>query len=301
MIDYIKSNYAYLVVGGDSLVGEGLLHALEERGHRAYSTTRRIDTLNSKRVNLDFEKFEEFIPPSDVDLIFVVAAATNYERCEKDPLARKINVELIPRFVEAQLQRGLFVIFISTNSVFGGEKPWPAEDDPHLPGIPYAQQKSEAEAAIRTAAVKLGTENRLAIVRLTKILDSNTSPLPNWFSAWSKGEVIEPFEDLIFAPMSVQYVGRALSILGEKRISGNLHLSGSENVSYVKFARELANAVSASNVPIASTTSIQKGINIAFKPTYSGLGMVRTTNLSGVLPQTLGSVIADLLAARQFK
>jgi dTDP-4-dehydrorhamnose reductase len=298
MIDNIKSNYAYLVVGGDSLVGEGLLYALEERGHRAYSTTRRIDTLNSKRVKLDFEKFEEFIPPSDVDLIFVVAAATNYERCEKDPLARKINVELIPRFVEAQLQRGLFVIFISTNSVFGGERPWPAEDDPHLPGIPYAQQKSEAEAAMRTAAVKLGAENRLAIVRLTKILDPNTSPLPNWFSAWNKGEVIEPFEDLIFAPMSVQYVGRALSILGEKRRSGNLHLSGAENVSYVKFAQELANAVSASNTLIAPTTSIQKGINIAFKPTYSGLGMARTTNLTGVLPQTLESVIEDLLAAK---
>ena len=71
MIDNIKSNCAYLVVGGDSLVGEGLLYALEERGHRAYSTTRRIDTLNSRRVKLDFEKFEEFIPPSDVDLIFV--------------------------------------------------------------------------------------------------------------------------------------------------------------------------------------------------------------------------------------
>ena len=301
MIDNIKSDCAYLVVGGDSLVGQNLLRSLEERRHRTYSTTRRIDTLNSKRVKLDFEKFEEFIPPSDVDLIFVVAAATNYERCEKDPLARKINVELIPRFVEAQLQRGLFVVFVSTNSVFGGERPWPAEDDPHSPGIPYAQQKSEAEAAIRTAAVKLDAENRLAIVRLTKILDPNTSPLPNWFSAWSKGEVIEPFEDLIFAPMSVQYVGHALSILGEKRISGNLHLSGAENVSYVEFSQALANAVSVSSTLIAPTTSLKKSINIAFKPTYSGLGMGRTTNLSGVLPQTLESVIADLLAARQFK
>lgn len=295
MTSNTKSGSAYLVVGGDSLVGKGLLHALEERGHHAYSTTRRIDTLNSRRLQLDFEKFEEFIPPADADLIFVVAAATNYERCENDPLAYKINVELIPRFVETQLQRGLFVVFISTNSVFGGEKPWPAEDDHHSPGIPYALQKSEAEALMRVAAVKLGAENRFAIVRLTKILDLNTPPLPHWFSAWSKGEVIEPFEDLIFAPMSVQYVGRALSILGEKRIPGNLHLSGAENISYVRFAKELSKAVSVSNTLIAPTTSLVKRINIAFKPTYSGLGMTRTTNLSGVLPQTLESVIEDIL------
>lgn len=292
---------AYLVVGGDSLVGGGLLRALEERGHRAYSTTRRVDTLSPKRLMLDFEKYQEFTPPGDVDVIFVVAAATNYERCERDPLARKINVELTPRFVEDQLRRGLFVAFVSTNSVFGGERPWPAEDDSHSPGIPYAQQKSEAETAMHAAAAKLGAENQFAIVRLTKILDPETSPLPNWFVAWDRGESIQPFEDLIFAPMSVQFVGRALAILGENRIPGHLHLSGADNVSYVAFAQALAKAAGVSPTLIAPTTAVEKGINIAFKPTYSGLGMHRTTKLSGVLPQTLDSVIADLMAARQFK
>ena len=289
---------AYLVVGGDSLVGGELLRALEGLGHRAYSTTRRMDTLSPKRVMLDFEKYQEFVPPEDVDFIFVVAAATNYERCERDPLARKINVELIPRFVEDQLRRGLFVAFVSTNSVFGGECPWPAEDDPHSPGIPYAQQKSEAEAAMRVAAAKLGAENQLAIVRLTKILDPQTSPIPNWLAAWDRGESIEPFEDLIFAPMSVQFVGRALAMLGEKRIPGCLHLSGADNVSYVAFAQALAMAAGISPTLIAPTTALEKGVNIAFKPTYSGLGMHRTTALSGVLPQTLDSVIADLMVAR---
>jgi dTDP-4-dehydrorhamnose reductase len=289
---------AYLVVGGDSLVGGGLLRALEQRGHRAYSTTRRVDTLSPKRVMLDFEKYQEFTPPGDVDFIFVVAAATNYERCESDPLARKINVELIPRFVEDQLRRGLFVAFVSTNSVFGGERPWPAEDDPHLPGIPYAQQKSEAEAAMHATAAKLGADKQLAIVRLTKILDPETSPLPNWFAAWDRGEPIHPFEDLIFAPMSVQFVGSTLAILGEKRIPGHLHLSGAENVSYVVFAQALAKAAGISSTLISPTTAVEKGVNIAFKPTYSGLGMGRTTRLAGVLPQSLDSVIADLMAAR---
>ena len=196
------------------------------------------------------------------------------------------------------MRRGLFVHYISTNSVFGGERPWPAEDDPHLPGIAYAQQKSEAEAAISAFAKKLGAENRLSIVRLTKILGLETSPLPNWFAAWARGETVQPFQDLIFAPMSVQFVGRALGILGEMRIPGNLHLSGAENVSYVSFALALSKAHGIKRTLITPTTAAEKGIDIAFKPTFSGLGMGRTIKLSGIGPQTLDSVIADLMSAR---
>lgn len=286
----------FLVVGGDSLVGGGLLRALRRRGHLVYASTRRKSTLDEERVFLDFESEEPFRAPAGVDYAFIVAAATNYDRCEKDPLAYKINVELIPRMIASLLEQGLFVTFISTNSVFGGERPWPHEDDPHAPGIAYAVQKDEAEKVVRDAARRLKAEQRLNIVRLTKILDRNTSPLPNWFNAWKHGEAVQPFSDLIFAPMSVRFVGEALATLGEKRIPGNLHLSGADNVSYVDFASALAGKMGVDPRLIAPTTATAKGVHIAFKPTYSGLGMTRTTELSGIRPQKLADVLDDLLA-----
>ncbi|MDA0226399.1 MAG: sugar nucleotide-binding protein, partial [Proteobacteria bacterium] len=192
------------------------------------------------------------------------------------------------------LEQGVFVTFISTNSVFGGERPWPGEDDPHAPGIAYARQKDEAEQVIVEAARRLGASERLNITRLTKILDRDTSPLPAWFAAWKKGEPVQPFHDLVFAPMTVGFVGEALATLGEKRVPGNLHLSGAENVSYVRFAQALALRLGVDEKLIAPTTATAKGIHIAFKPTYSGLGMQRTTRLTGVRPQTLAGVIEDL-------
>jgi dTDP-4-dehydrorhamnose reductase len=200
----------------------------------------------------------------------------------------------VPRTVAALLEQGLFVTFISTNSVFGGERPWPDEDDPHAPGIPYARQKDEAEKAIRAHARRLGAEDRLNVVRLTKILDKDTSPLPGWIAAWRRGEAVQPFADLIFAPMSVRFVGEALATIGEKRIAGNLHLSGADNVTYVDLANTLARRLSISPALIAPTTAVEKGVNIPFKPRYSGLGMRRTAELSGLAPQPLADVVNDI-------
>jgi dTDP-4-dehydrorhamnose reductase len=287
---------AYLVVGGDSLVGGGALTALRRRGLKAYASTRRRDTLNAERILLDFESSEPFRAPRDVGCAFVIAAATNYERCETDPMARVINVELIPRSVASLLEQGLHVSFVSTNSVFGGDRPWPNEDDPHDARIAYSKQKSEGEAVIMEAADKLGARYRLNIVRLTKIMNAGVSPLPSWFAAWGRGEPVEPFGDLIFAPISVHWVGEALAAIGEKRVAGNLHLSGAENVSYIRFAETLADRLGVARTLIRPTTATERGIHIAFKPRYSGLGMARTTELTGLRPQPFEALIDDLIA-----
>jgi dTDP-4-dehydrorhamnose reductase len=285
----------FLVVGGDSLVGGGLVSALERRGHLALASTRRRDSLSPRRVYLDFESDKRFRAPEGVDYAFLIAAATNYDRCEKDPLAKIINVQLIPNVVASLLEQGLFVTFVSTNSVFGGERPWPNEDDPHAPGIAYARQKSESEDIICKAADRLDASNRLNIVRLTKIMNASVSPVPAWLAAWKKDEPVQPFSDLVFAPISVKFVGDALATIGEKRISGNLHLSGAANVTYVEFANALARRLGVSLELVHPTTAVEKGVNIPFKPRFSGLGMTKTTQLSGIEPQQLDRLVDDLV------
>ncbi|MEQ9144246.1 MAG: sugar nucleotide-binding protein [Parvibaculaceae bacterium] len=287
----------YLVVGGDSLVGGGVLAALHEKGLPHASTTRRRETVGKKRVFLDFRDKATFQPPANIGYAFVIAATTNYERCETDPEAHVTNVDHIPRVVVSLLRQGIFVTFISTNSVFGGERPWPHEDAPHDPRIAYARQKSLGEKAILEGAREIGTLDRLNIVRLTKILDPTVPPLPGWIDAWKRGEAVEPFGDLIFAPMSVDFVGRSLVTIGEKKVPGNLHLSGAENVSYTDLANAMARRLKVSSDLIQPTTAVAKGIEIAFKPRYSGLGMERTTKLTGIEPQTLDDLVDGLFPA----
>ena len=287
----------YLVCGADSLVGKSLVNALNFSGKHVCASTRRKDSASGGRVYLDLEKPETYKLPKGVNYVFVVAAATNYERCERDLNARKVNAYWTPLFVCSALEQGAFVTFISTNAVFGGEFPWPHEDDPHAPGMEYARQKHDAEVAILKGASELKATDRLNIVRLTKILAPDTSPLPAWRSSWQRGEIVQPFSDLIFSPMSEPFVGLSLARIGEVRVPGNLHLSGAENVSYVDLAYGLARRLEIAPSLISPTTSTEKGVCIPFKPKFSGLGMVRTEKLCGVTPQGLESVIEDLSAA----
>ena len=94
--------------------------------------------------------------------------------------------------------------------------------------------------------------------------------------------------------MSIQFVGNALAVIGEKRISGNLHLSGFENINYSEFAQLIAKKMGVAQSLICPTTATTCGIHIAFKPAYSGLAMLRTTQLTGIEPQKIDSVIADI-------
>lgn len=285
---------SYLVVGGDSLVGSETVCAFQRRGLRVLATTRRAETVTADRILLDFERPETYAIPGHVGCALVIAAATNYERCATDPMARRTNVELIPNLVIALIRQGVHVVFISTNSVFGGQQPWPSEYAPHFPGLPYAEQKSLGEAAIHAGLAGSDGEDRLSIVRLTKILNADVSPLPGWLSAWRQGQIVEPFEDLIFAPISVRFCAESLVTIAVKRPAGNLHLSGADNVTYVQLAHALARRFGVDPDRIRPTTSLAKGVSIPFLPKYSGLGMPRTTELTGLQPQALDAVIADV-------
>ena len=280
-----------LVVGADSRIGGALLRA---RG-AAIGTTRRRETLSSTRLFLDLSQdVEHFKIPSDVDSAFLVAATTGIERCETDPTSWTVNVTSACRLSARLLQQGCFVTFLSTNAVFGGDRSWPDEDDPVAPTAAYARQKAEAEQAIQEAADRLGAADRLSITRLTKTLAPDTPPLPGWFQQLKRGDAIEPFEDLVMSPISLEFVTSSLLRIGALRVPGILHLSGERDVTYVEFAEGLIDRLGLPRARVVPTTSIKAGVAVQFRPRYGGLGMRRTTQLAQIYPEPLEHVTAHL-------
>ncbi len=285
---------AVLIVGVDSLVGESTAHALRDFGTLVYGTTRRAETVSAERLLLDISEPADFKVPAQIQVAILCAAITPYGRCETDPAALDVNVCGPARLAMRLVEAGVFVVYLSSNTVFGGNRPFCNEDDSVSPGFAYAEQKVQAERALSEALAHRA--DRFCIVRLTKVLAPNIAPLPQWYEELSNARPIHPFTDLIFAPISRQFVGRSLARIAKARSPGHFHLSGKENLSYADFAKQTVAAMGLPSELVQPTTSVAAGVRIAFQPRFSALGMARTRALLDIAPQPAESVIADLLA-----
>jgi dTDP-4-dehydrorhamnose reductase len=286
-------NKNYLIIGGDSFIGKSVISSLQNCNNNVYSTTRHIKNLSLNKFYLDYtdQSYKEI--PEYINYIYIIAAPTPWEQYN-DELSKLINTVYIPKLAEYFISKGKYITFISSNTVFGGDKPWPEEDDQPIPKITYAIHKKEAEDRLFDIADKYNAIKKLSIVRITKVLSNLTPPIPNWLSLWQLNKPVCPFLDLIIAPISLQYVGKSLAFIGQKFLSGKFHFSGEKNISYVDLAKEIAEIKGINLDLIKPTLSYNEGIKLYFKPLYSALSMKNTTKTTGIVPQTLKNVIYDI-------
>jgi len=288
-----STHSATLVIGVDSLIGGETARAYAAAGVRVFGTTRRTDSVGGQRLHLDLADTERFVCPSEVDVAIIAAALTPYSRCETDPNAAEVNILGPARLAARLAAQGVFCVFLSSNTVFGGERPFCGEEEPLSPAFPYAVQKAQAEHALGEALDE--NPQSYCIVRLTKVLAPSVSPLPDWHRRLAAGDAIQPFSDLVFAPMSRQYVAASLRRIASARVSGRFHLSGEDNVSYAEFAQSLVVAMGLPAERVQPTTAEAAGVKTPFQPRFSALAMPRTGRELGITAQPLDAVIADLL------
>jgi dTDP-4-dehydrorhamnose reductase len=289
-----------LVVGANGLVGAALLTEYARAGQAPYGTTRRRGTVAGDILHLDLADDQMRLTlPAGVGVVFLAAAMADYTACEVDPLVYRVNVPNTVRLAGQVWEQGGRFIFISSNTVFGGDRPFCHEDDAISPSIAYSRHKAEAEERLKALARAMHAVERLTIVRLTKVLTTSVPPLPEWFARLEAGDRIRPFADLSFAPISLARTVGALRQIGDSALPGIFHLSGGNNVSYVEFARCLVATMGLAEHLVVPTTAQAAGVKLGWSPRYSGIGMARTTRLLGIEPEPLETVVAQLVAERR--
>ena len=163
---------------GDGLIGTELAQSLRNSGIEVFITSRHVEKINSKSIFLDLEKKTEEWPvfPS-VDIVFFCAAETSTKKCEEYPERTAItNVNACVTLAEFFSQNHVFFIFISTNQVFDGKRHLASINDEVSPVTMYGKQKAKAEKSI------LSFENT-AIIRLSKIVQSNSTLFESWINS----------------------------------------------------------------------------------------------------------------------
>ncbi len=251
-----------LLIGGDSLIGSALVDGAASHAIPVFATSRRR---GSGLLPLDLASFpEQWTPPEATRVAIICGAMTSIKDCELDPgLSSRVNVGSPVAIARAVQEAGGAVVFLSTNLVFGGKTDAPSWDAPLSPATLYGQQKAEAEAAI------LATGPRAAIVRLTKVVHPGMALFSGWVRALLQGQIVEPFEDMLFSPVALEEVTGCLLRLATDFEPGIFHLSGDQDISYAQAARWLAQEARVSELLVRPKECKKAGIN--FIPQYSRL------------------------------
>lgn len=201
-------------------------------------------------------------PPDEISLPFsgigtaiMCAAVTSQSLCELEPTAtRRVNVEHTVALARQLVRSGMFVIFLSSNCVFDGETPQVRADTACCPISEYGRQKAQAEEQL------LALGDRVAVVRLGKVLAPEAALLRGWVSQLIVGKPVHPFSDAVMAPVSADFAVDVVRRVCATLQMGVTQVSASQDITYEQAARFLAERLSASPDLIQPVTYRTAGI-----------------------------------------
>src|SRR5579875_1487424 len=223
-----------LIIGGSGQLGRELARHFEG-ALLTYNTTPV-----EGGVKLDLTEHlavEDFIIKRRPSVIVNTAAYTDVDGCEDNrELAYRVNSLAVKHIVRAARLVGSYLVHVSTDYVFDGEKGDYREDDTPSPINHYGLTKLLGEAyassyddalIVRTSGV-FGQKNNFPLLALQKL---------------RRGERVEAV-DMWYSPIHASNLATAMAELIKRRLTGVIHVAG-ERVSRYELAQAIAKQIGA--------------------------------------------------------
>jgi dTDP-4-dehydrorhamnose reductase len=231
-----------LITGASGLYGSKLAQMALVKGFEVYSSDIQSLSVYGTFVKMDISDkavVEDVYKSIKPDVVVHAATLTDVDKCElnKD-LAWKINVEGTKNIVEATKATGSFLVYISTDYVFSGEKGSYKESDLPDPINYYGLTKLKAEELVKTQA-------EYFIARPSVIYGSTPAAGKVNFALWlietlGRGERVKIVTDQWNTPtLNTNLAEMTLEVV-ERRLTGIFHLCGASRVSRLEFAQLIA-------------------------------------------------------------
>ncbi len=233
-----------LITGASGLYGSKLAQLALAKKIEVYSSDIQSLSVYGNFVKLDISgkaQVDEAFKNIKPDVVVHAATLTDVDKCETNKeLAWKVNVEGTKNIVEAAKNSGSFLIYISTDYVFSGEKGGYKETDKPDPINYYGLTKLKAEEIIQTQA-------EYFIARPSVIYGSTPAAGKVNFALWlietlQKDERVKIVTDQWNTPtLNTNLAEMTLEVM-DRRLTGIYHLCGATKVSRYEFAEQIADA-----------------------------------------------------------
>lgn len=233
-----------LITGASGLYGSKLANLALAKNIEVYSSDIQSLSVYGNFVKLDISgkaQVDEAFKNIKPDVVVHAATLTDVDKCETNKdLAWKVNVEGTKNIAEAAKSLGSFLIYISTDYVFSGEKGGYKETDKPDPINYYGLTKLKAEEIVQT-------QSEYFIARPSVIYGSTPAAGKVNFALWlietlRKGERVKIVTDQWNTPtLNTNLAEMTLEVV-ERRLTGIYHLCGATKVSRYEFAEQIADA-----------------------------------------------------------
>jgi dTDP-4-dehydrorhamnose reductase len=248
-----------LITGASGLYGSKLAQMALSKNFEVYSSDIQELSVFGNFVKLDISgktQVDETFKTIKPDFVVHAATLTDVDKCELNKtLAWKVNVEGTKNIVEAAKATGSFLIYISTDYIFGGETGRYKETDVPNPINYYGITKLKAEEIVKT-------QKEYFIARPSVMYGSTPAVGKVNFALWiienlRKGEHVKIVTDQWNTPtLNTNLAEMTLEVI-ERKLTGIYHLCGATRVSRFKFAEQIADVFSLDKSLIEKVLSSQ--------------------------------------------
>ena len=234
----LKRQQRYLITGGSGFLGIYWASILIKQGHKVtlLLNKKKIYPKNIKTVYIkrDFS-FNNFFKKKTFDIIINTASLTDVDLCEKKPnLAKNVHEKFVENLSKASKKHKIYLIHISTDHLFSGNRSFYKETDRTKPLNIYAKTKLKSEKIIKKNL------KQYLIIRGNFFGWAPTykKSFSDWIiSSIIKKNKIQVFEDVKFTPLYVLNFIKISNMLINKRFVGLYNVCSSNKISKYKFAK----------------------------------------------------------------
>jgi dTDP-4-dehydrorhamnose reductase len=231
-------------------------------------------------------QIEAAIAAHDIDLVINAAAYTAVDRAEsEEALATAVNGTAPGVMANACAARGVSLVHLSTDYVFGGgqARPW-TEDDAPAPATAYGRSKLAGEAAIAASGA------RALVLRTSWVFSAHGSNfVKTMLRLAAAGGPLRVVDDQTGRPTCAADIAEFIlaaaprMAAGDAAATGLFHFAGEGAVTWRRFAEAIVDAAGL-DVPVAPIATADYPTP-AKRPINSVLDTARLERVFGVRPR----------------
>ncbi|MEM2219681.1 MAG: dTDP-4-dehydrorhamnose reductase [Candidatus Korarchaeum sp.] len=285
-----------LVTGAGGLLGSKLAELALKLGYEVYSGYLTHEPTHGIPLRFDIrdrDALRRAFNGCKPEAVIHTAALTDVDKCEVDKgLAWSINVEGTRNVAKLSREYGVFLLYVSTDYVFRGDRGMFKEMDEPDPINYYGLTKLEGEREI------INTVEEFCIARASVIYGARPSSGKVNFATWvieklRSGDIVSIVADHWNSPTLNTNLARMIIEVVERRLTGVYHLAGATRISRYEFAKLIAEEFGLNGELIRPITMDEVGW-IASRPRDSSLDVSKAMETLQNKPSTIKEALRVL-------